>query len=106
MSLIMTLHVKGDPAKLEEVAGSDPARMRAIADKAEEHGVIGHRFYGSEDGRIMVVDEWPDPQSFQVFFDGSRSEIEALMEDVGTTGEPEVTMWRKLDSRDEIGWSD
>lgn len=106
MSVIMTLRVQGDPAKLEEVAANDPARMRAIADKAEKHGVIGHRFYGSDDGRIMVVDEWPDPQSFEAFFEGSRAEIEALMAEVGAPEEPEVTMWRKLDSRDEIGWAD
>lgn len=69
MSVIMTLRVKGDPEKLESIAAKDPDRIHGIADKAKEHGVIAHRFYGSDDGQIMVVDEWPDPRSFQAFFE-------------------------------------
>ena len=52
----------------------------------------------------MVVDEWPDPESFQSFFAEARSEIEPMMRDVGATSEPEVTFWRKLESHDEVGW--
>jgi hypothetical protein len=104
VSVIMTLRVKGDPQKLEQQAAAKPDRMRSIADRAKEQGVIAHRFYGSEDGWIMVVDEWPDPESFQRFFESMRSEIESMMADVGVTTEPEVTFWRKLESHDEIGW--
>jgi hypothetical protein len=104
MSVIMTFRIKGDPNKLEQRAGEDPAGMRAIADKAQEHGLIAHRFYGSEDGQIMVVDEWPDPESFQRFFEALRPEIEPMMQEVGATGEPEVIFWRKLETHDEVGW--
>jgi hypothetical protein len=103
MSVIMTLRAKGDPDELERRAAQNPDGMRAIADKAKEHGLIAHRFYGAE-GQIMVVDEWPDPQSFQQFWESMRSEIEPLMRDVGITEEPEVTFWRKLESHDEVGW--
>jgi heme-degrading monooxygenase HmoA len=107
MSVIMTLRASGDPQELERRAGQNPDAMRSIADRAKEHGLIAHRFYGSEDGRqIMVVDEWPDAQSFQRFFESMRSEIEPMMRDVGVTGEPEVNFWRKLDTRDEVGWND
>jgi hypothetical protein len=106
MSVIMTLQVSGDSGKLESIAVDDPDRMRGIADRAKEHGVIAHRFYASDDGQIMVVDEWPDAESFQAFFEGSRAEIEPLMGEIGATAEPEVTFWRKLETRDEIGWSD
>jgi hypothetical protein len=106
MSVVMTLRANGNPQKLESVAAENPDRMRGIAEQAKRHGVIAHRFYGSDDGQIMVVDEWPDVQSFQAFFDQARSEIETLMGDVDVTAEPEVTFWRKLDSHDEIGWSD
>lgn len=106
MSVIMTLRVQGDPLKLESIAAENPDRMRGIADKAQELGVIAHRFYASDAGEIMVVDEWPDPQSFQAFYEGSRSEIEPLMGEIGATAEPEVTFWRKLETHDEIGWSD
>jgi hypothetical protein len=100
----MTFEVKGDPQRVEQVAAEDPQRMRSIADRAKEHGLMAHRFYGSEDGRIMVIDEWPDPQSFQQFFEAMRSEIEPLMRDAGVDGAPQITFWRKLETNDEVGW--
>src|SRR5579884_1586877 len=104
MSVIMTLRAKGDPKKLEERAADNPDAIRGISERAKEHGVIAHRFYGSDDGQIMVVDEWPDPQSFQSFFEQEQSAIQPMMEAVGVTAQPEVTFWRKLDTHDEIGW--
>src|SRR3954471_10871047 len=104
MSVIMTLRAHGDPNELEKRAAGNPDAIRAISDRAKEHGLIAHRFYGSEDGQIMIVDEWPDAQSFQAFFGEARSEIEPMMREVGVTSEPEVTFWRKLDSHDEVGW--
>jgi heme-degrading monooxygenase HmoA len=104
MSVIMTLRAKGDPNELEKRAAGNPEAIRAISDRAQQHGLIAHRFYGSEDGQIMVVDEWPDPESFQKFFAEAQSEIESLMREVGVTSDPEVTFWRKLESHDEVGW--
>ncbi len=104
MSVLMTLRVRGDVAELERRAAADPAAMKAIADRAKEHGLIAHRFYGSEDGQIMVVDEWPDADSFQRFYESARAEIEPMLQAVGVTDEPEVTFWRVLDTRDAVGW--
>ena len=106
MSVIMTLRAQGDPRELERRAAENPDRMRAITERAKEHGLIAHRFYGSDDGQLMVVDEWPDPQSFQAFFEEMRSEIDPLMSAAGVTADPEVTFWRKLETHDEVGWSD
>jgi hypothetical protein len=106
MSVILTFRAKGDPKKLEGIAAEDPDRVRGLTDRAKEHGLIAHRFYGSDDGQIMVIDEWPDPESFQSFFEPARSEVEALMGEAGVTSEPEVTFWRKLETHDEVGWSD
>ena len=103
MSVIMTFRATGNPEELERRAAQDPKAMRSIAERAKEHGLIAHRFYGS-DGKIMVVDEWPDPESFQRFFEQMRSEIEPLMAEVGVTGEPEITFWRKLETHDDVGW--
>jgi hypothetical protein len=103
MSVIMTMWLQGDPAELERLAGENPDAIRSISDRARGHGLIAHRFYGS-DGQIMVVDEWPDQESFQGFFAEARSEIEPLMREVGVTAEPEITFWRKLDTGDDIGW--
>ena len=102
MSVIMTFRVAGDPDKLEQLAAENQGLIRGIADRAKDHGLIAHRFYGS-DGQIMVLDEWPDPASFQQFFEQERSEIEPMMAKVAT-GEPEITFWRKLDTHDDVGW--
>jgi hypothetical protein len=104
MSVLMTLRVDGDPKELERRAAGNPDAIRAISDKAKEHGLIAHRFYGSEDGKILVLDEWPDPESFQAFFAEAGAEIEPLMREVGATAEPEVTFWRELESHDKVGW--
>ena len=105
MSIIMTLRAKGDPKKMEAVAQSDPERIRSIADDAKSRGLIAHRFYGSDDGQIMVIDEWPDAESFQGFFAANADRIQPMMAEVGATAEPEVTFWRKLDTGDDVGWN-
>jgi hypothetical protein len=58
MSVLMALAVNGDPRKLEEHAASDPDAMQAILDSAQAHGLIAHRFDGSEDGQIMASRRW------------------------------------------------
>ncbi len=103
MSVIMTLRMQGDPKKLEQLAGEDRQLLRSITDRAEEHGLIAHRFYGSEDGEILVVDEWPDADSFQRFFENERPAIEPIFAEVAS-GEPQITFWRKLETHDDVGW--
>jgi quinol monooxygenase YgiN len=102
MSVIMTLRVSGDPDKLERLAGENRDMINGISERAKEHGIIAHRFYGSE-GQIMVVDEWPDAASFHAFFEAEQATIGPMMEQVAT-GEPEITFWRKLDTGDDVGW--
>jgi quinol monooxygenase YgiN len=102
LSVIMTLRVSGDPEKLEQLVAENPDAIRGISERAKGHGAIAHRFYGS-DGQIMVVDEWPDPESFKAFFESEQAEIGPMMAQVATS-EPEITFWRKLETGDEIGW--
>jgi len=102
MSVIMTLRVSGDAKAMERLAQSDPDRLHRIVARAKEHGVIAHRFYGS-DSKIMVIDEWPDPESFQRFFAEMEHEIGPMMQEVAT-GEPEIEFWTKLDTGDDVGW--
>jgi hypothetical protein len=96
--------MKADPSRLEAIASQDRDRMTSIAGRAKEAGVIAHRFYGSDDGQIMVIDEWPDAQSFHSFFEEQSPNIGPLMEETGVQGEPEVTVWRKLETGDDVGW--
>jgi quinol monooxygenase YgiN len=102
MSVLMTFRSSGDPAKLEELAGRDPGAMRAIADAAREQGCLSHRFYGSDQGEIMVLDEWESPEAFERFFASQSAAIRPMMDEVGATGQPHVSFWRKLDTHDEF----
>ena len=103
MSVIMTLRFAGDPDKLEQLAAENADMIRGISQRAQERGVIAHRFYGSE-GQVMVVDEWPDAESFQAFYAAEQEAIGPLMEQVATS-EPEITFWRKLETGDDVGWN-
>src|SRR5690242_5887510 len=103
MSVIMTLWGRGDPEKIEEYAAGHQEEMRSIVERAKEHGLIAHRFYGT-DGQIMVIDEWPDRESFERFFEDQRSNIEPLMQAVGVRSEPGINFWRELETHDAVGW--
>jgi quinol monooxygenase YgiN len=102
MSVIMTLRVSGDPAKLEQFAAENEGMIAGIAERAKAQGLIAHRFYGSE-GEIMVVDEWPDAESFQRFYESEQDQIGPMMQQVATS-EPVITFWRKLETGDDVGW--
>ncbi|HEY7603826.1 MAG TPA: hypothetical protein VH760_06145 [Gaiellaceae bacterium] len=102
MSVIVTLVAPGDPQAIERLAAEDPGRLQAIVEAAKGHGVIAHRFYGSE-GKLMVIDEWPDAESFQRFFAEQEPTIGPMMQQVAT-GEPEITFWTKLETGDDVGW--
>jgi len=104
VSVIMTMWMRGDPGKLEQHVAANTEELQGITDAAKRHGLIAHRFYGSDDGQIMVVDEWPDERSFQAFFDETRERIEPLMRAAGVSSEPQIRFWRKLDTGDEVGW--
>jgi hypothetical protein len=104
MSVIVTLRMTGDVEATEAYAAANPGVMREIIAHAVEHGLIAHRFYGTDDGKVMVVDEWPDAESFQEFFAHMQSHIGPFMEAGGMTEQPEVIFWRKLDTKDDYGW--
>jgi hypothetical protein len=104
MSVIITLHVSGDPAAFEEQVSVQSDAIARIMDVAKSHGLIAHRWYGAE-GEYMAVDEWPDAESFQAFFDEAQPDIGPVMEGAGVTSPPTVTVWRKLDTNDEVGWN-
>ena len=105
MSVIMTLQVVGDPKAVEQFASDNPEKARSILEAAKRHGLIAHRFYGSEDGgALMVLGEWPDPQSFESFFKKQESEIRPMFEAARVTAQIEPTFWRELATHDAYGW--
>ena len=101
MSVLMTLRVKANATEIEAIADKDPTLFPSIAAKGKSMGATYHRFYATDD-ELLVIDVWPDEQSFHAFF-GSTPEIPRLMADAGVTEEPQITFWRKLDLGDDIG---
>jgi hypothetical protein len=105
MSVIMSFVAVGDPKAVEQYAQSNAQKMQGIIEAAKRHGLIGHRFYGSEDGTsILVSDEWPDRQSFESFFQEKGTEIRPIFEAAGVTAPIEPTYWRELATNDAYGW--
>ena len=103
MSVKVTVLTKGSPKQVEEYAAANSDSMHGIIDSAKSHGVIGHRFYGSGD-QVLVLDEWPDAESFQAFFEENGDRIGPIMQAAGAQGPPEVTVWEKLETGDDVGW--
>jgi heme-degrading monooxygenase HmoA len=101
MTVLMTLRVTADAAKVEELAASDPGLFPSISARGAEQGATYHRIYGN-DSEVLVVDEWPDEESFRKFFDAS-ADIADIMQKAGATTAPDITFWRKLDLKDDIG---
>ena len=99
MSVLMVMHVPGDPSKLEEYAQANSEVLQRITADGKEHGAIHHRFLGG-DGEIVVVDEWDSEKSFRKFFD-SNEEIPPIMQQVAS-GEPQISFYRPLDTGDEF----
>jgi len=105
MSVIMTLQVTGDPKALEQFTSENTEKMQAVLEAAKRYGLIAHRFYGSDDGSsVMVLDEWPDRQSFESFFQEHESEIGPMFASAGATSQPEPKYWRELATHDAFGW--
>jgi hypothetical protein len=105
MSVIMTLNVTGDPKAMEKYASDNKEKMDAVLEAAKRHGLIAHRFYGSDDGgRMMVLDEWPDRESFESFFQEQESEIAPMMAAAGVTSQPDPSVWHELATGDAYGW--
>jgi len=103
MSVYVTLKVSVDPAKFEAQAASNLAVISRIMGIAKSKGVIAHRWFG-RDGECIAVDEWPDAESFHAFFNEAGPEIGPLMEAMGITSPPEVTVWRGVELGDNVGW--
>jgi len=99
MSVLMTMRVTGDPTAVES---ADQQMLDTVVERAKQHGLISHHFFGN-DNEVLVVDEWPDEESFKAFFDSSP-EIGEMMAAAGVTSQPTIEYWRPLDVNDSVGW--
>ena len=102
MSVMMGLRIEADPARVEEALNSDPERLKGISQRAKDAGCIHHRFYANDDaGEVLVVDEWPDVESYMRFFENS-ADIGEVMGEAGVTGRPTPAFYGELDTPDKF----
>src|ERR1041385_7710726 len=101
MSVLMVQEVVADPDGLERFAAANTETVQAILEAAKKHGLLAHRFYGSEDGKkVLIVEEWPDRGSFESFAEEQAPQIEPMFEAAGGTEVSEPTYWRELTTFD------
>ncbi|HEY1489181.1 MAG TPA: hypothetical protein VGF84_23950 [Micromonosporaceae bacterium] len=99
MSVVVVVRIPGSPDSLESYANGPGAEvMPRVAALGRSAGATRHLFAGG-DGEIVIVDEWPDEQSFQSFFNG-QPEVADIMRDAGATGAPQISVYRKLNTPD------
>jgi hypothetical protein len=103
MSVIATVRVSGDPATFEQQVAAHADAISRIMDVAKRHGLIAHRWYGAQ-GQFMAIDEWPDADSFNAFFNEAQPDIRPVLQAAGVTSPPDVTFRRTLDTGDAVGW--
>ena len=105
MPVIMVQELTADPHGLEQFAAANQETVRAILEAAKAHGLSAHRFYGSEDGKkVLIVDEWPDRESFESFAEEEAPQIEPMFKAASGTEVSEPTYWRELTTYDAFGW--
>lgn len=101
MSVYMSLRVKADRTKFEELASGEwKDRLQEIAERAKSMGAIHHRF-AAEDGDLVVMDEWESREQFERFFSES-DDVRELMASVGVQSEPEIHFYEPLRVGDEF----
>ena len=53
---------------------------------------------------MLIVDEWPDRESFESFAEEQAPQIEPMLKAVNGTEVSEPTYWRELTTYDAFGW--
>lgn len=100
MSVYISLRISADPEKVRQVTQENKDTFLGIADRAKGMGCIHHTF-ASEDGSVIVMDEWESREAFQKFFE-SDQDIPKLMQQAGVTSEPEIRFYEPMNLGDEF----
>jgi hypothetical protein len=53
---------------------------------------------------VLIVDEWPDRESFEAFAKEQAPQIEPMIKAASGTDVSEPTYWRELTTYDAFGW--
>lgn len=89
MGVLVVMTVPGDTAQFESFTSANKQRVEALSEKAKAAGCTAHKF-AVGDGQVIVVDEWASADQFEAFI--SSPEIQEVMGQMGTTGEPQITV--------------
>ena len=101
MSVYVSVRVKADRAKFEELAtGEWKDRIMAVAQRGKSMGAIHHRF-AAANGDIVVMDEWESREQFERFFN-ETPEIGEFMQAAGIQSQPEISFYEPLATGDEF----
>jgi heme-degrading monooxygenase HmoA len=100
MSVYMSLRMKADGSRLEEVARENQDMLQAIAERARGQGCIHHTF-AQRDGEVVVMDEWESEDAFRRFYDADE-DVPKLMQQAGVQSEPEISFYRPMRLGDEF----
>lgn len=87
MTVIVIGHMKVDTANVERLWAERPGDFASVSDEAKSMGCTGHQWGFAEDG-LVLVDYWPDAETFQTFFDENKT-IPHLMQAAGVSAAPE-----------------
>ena len=100
MSVIVIGTMKVDPENIEKLWKERQSDFEAIVVEAKKAGALHHR-WGIGTDEVLIIDEWPDAESFQSFF-GSQPKIADLMASAGVQGPPEFTIVEAKQGPDEF----
>jgi hypothetical protein len=103
MSVIMGLRLSADAERFMQVVSNNRDKLMQISERGKQAGAVHHSFYASASGdAVLVVDEWPDPESFERFFSEAQADIGSLLEEAGVSNQPQPEFWRQLDTPDKF----
>jgi hypothetical protein len=93
--IVIARFAVSDIGKAAEWAKANAEVPEDITAYGKSLGQIGHRIV--TDGKdLVVIDEWPDADTFNEFFAGA-TRMEEFLSGAGIVGAPEVTMFDALD---------
>lgn len=100
MSVLVIGHMTVDPADVETLWRERGADFEAVSAAAKQAGAVHHR-WAFGDGQVVIIDEWPDAESFQKFFE-SETKIAELMQAGGVQGPPSFEILEAKTGPDEF----
>jgi hypothetical protein len=101
MGVIVITHFPGKSTDFERVAKEMEDLLVGVSAQGRAAGAVHHCFAENTDGSVLVIDEWPDEESFHKFFD-NQADIGKLAAAVGVTGPPSATSYRIIDTPDRF----